>query len=96
MSKRPPMLLGANFEPSYADAPSYKVSASGTFCKDSWQVKETGIHHTPAGEGRISDLDLKDLQVRLWCTLVHDSSIVGHYIMKRRVVRSKLDVSYSR
>ena len=61
MAKRPPM-LGASFEPTY-DAPSYKVSASGTFCKDSWQVKGTGIHSTPAGEGRISDLNLEDLQV---------------------------------
>ena len=55
-------MLGGGFEPA-CDAPSYKVSASGTFSKDNWQVKGTGIHHTPAGEGRISDLDLADLEV---------------------------------
>ena len=62
-NKRPPM-LGGGFEPVF-DAPSYKVTASGTFSKDNWQVKGTGIHHTPAGEGRISDLDLADLEVHV-------------------------------
>jgi hypothetical protein len=60
----PMQSFGVGFEP-VCDAPSYKVTASGTFSKDNWQVKGTGIHHTPAGEGRISDLDYADLEVRV-------------------------------
>ncbi len=62
MSKRPPPI--AKIEPKFDAGSSYTLSESGTFCKDSWQVKGTGIHSTPAGEGRISDLNLTDLQVR--------------------------------
>ena len=62
MARRPPQLTVGGFEPA-RDAPSFKVTDSGTFSKDSWQVKGTGIHHTPAGQGRISDLNLSDLKV---------------------------------
>eukprot|EP00281_Chroomonas_sp_CCMP1168_P019268 CAMPEP_0206227632 /NCGR_PEP_ID=MMETSP0047_2-20121206/8732_1 /ASSEMBLY_ACC=CAM_ASM_000192 /TAXON_ID=195065 /ORGANISM="Chroomonas mesostigmatica_cf, Strain CCMP1168" /LENGTH=338 /DNA_ID=CAMNT_0053650807 /DNA_START=52 /DNA_END=1068 /DNA_ORIENTATION=- len=42
---------------------SYVVTASGTFNKDDFSVKSTGIHATPEGEGRVSSLAMNDLQV---------------------------------
>lgn len=41
----------------------FDVTASGTFNKDDFRVKSTGIAATPAGAGRVSDLAMSDLQI---------------------------------
>ena len=48
------------------DAPekkNYDVTASGTFNKDNFRLKSSGIEATPAGAGRVSTLAMSDLQV---------------------------------
>mmetsp|Transcript_35068 Transcript_35068/g.68737 ORF Transcript_35068/g.68737 Transcript_35068/m.68737 type:complete len:343 (+) Transcript_35068:129-1157(+) len=42
---------------------SYHVTASGTFNKDDFSVKSTGISATPEGQGRVSSLAMADLTV---------------------------------
>ena len=44
-------------------APAFGVTESGTFCKEDWKVKSTGIQQTPAGTGPVSTLQMSDLQV---------------------------------
>ena len=44
-------------------APAFGITESGTFCKDDWRVKSTGIQQTPAGTGPVSTLRMADLQV---------------------------------
>ena len=41
----------------------YDVTASGTFNKDNFRLKSSGIEATPAGTGRVSTLAMSDLQV---------------------------------
>eukprot|EP00802_Teleaulax_amphioxeia_P011664 Tamp_11698.p1 GENE.Tamp_11698~~Tamp_11698.p1 ORF type:complete len:224 (+),score=38.27 Tamp_11698:184-855(+) len=45
------------------EAANFGVTESGTFCKDDWKVKNTGIQQTPAGTGPVSTLCMQDLQV---------------------------------
>ena len=44
-------------------APAFGVTDSGTFCKEDWKVKNTGIQQTPSGTGPVSTLQMSDLQV---------------------------------
>jgi hypothetical protein len=41
----------------------FDVTASGTFNKDNFRLKSTGIEQTPAGAGRVSTLQMSDLQI---------------------------------
>mmetsp|Transcript_14695 Transcript_14695/g.34874 ORF Transcript_14695/g.34874 Transcript_14695/m.34874 type:complete len:343 (+) Transcript_14695:372-1400(+) len=42
---------------------SFVVTASGTFNKDDFKVKSTGIEATPAGSGKVSTLKMSDLEL---------------------------------
>eukprot|EP00286_Rhodomonas_abbreviata_P005660 CAMPEP_0181317590 /NCGR_PEP_ID=MMETSP1101-20121128/16552_1 /TAXON_ID=46948 /ORGANISM="Rhodomonas abbreviata, Strain Caron Lab Isolate" /LENGTH=314 /DNA_ID=CAMNT_0023424999 /DNA_START=564 /DNA_END=1505 /DNA_ORIENTATION=- len=59
----PPQLGGAGTQPNPALQNSFVVTASGTFNKDDFKVKATGIEQTPSGAGKVSTLQMSDLEL---------------------------------
>mmetsp|Transcript_26375 Transcript_26375/g.41251 ORF Transcript_26375/g.41251 Transcript_26375/m.41251 type:complete len:353 (+) Transcript_26375:73-1131(+) len=57
--------FGGGFEgaPHQNPQDSFVVTASGTFNKDDFKIKSTGIEQTAAGVGPVSDLEMNDLDV---------------------------------